>query len=287
MGFTAVKCPSCGSTIELDESREFGFCSYCGTKIVQDRIVVEHKGSISVSGFADEQSLLERASYLLEDGHFSNASLYYDRVLDMNPKCSKAYIGKLLCSLHMTHIIDLKNSNKCLEKYNSFLKAKRFATEAEVSKLEEIEKEVRERLESESEEKEKKLAEMEAQKSRFASELKQEKEYQIKNQKKKTMWLILLTVFSVTALSSFVFALINFYSAVFIHDGNRYIIIMILLLVLILLPSCFGIVYAIKSMKKANQEIDSFFDKCTEYDSFKEEVRNYRIKYKAWKTITF
>ncbi len=41
MSFIALKCPSCGADINLDSNREFGFCSYCGTKIVQDKQVVE------------------------------------------------------------------------------------------------------------------------------------------------------------------------------------------------------------------------------------------------------
>ena len=33
MSVKALKCPSCGADIELDDSREFGFCSYCGSRI--------------------------------------------------------------------------------------------------------------------------------------------------------------------------------------------------------------------------------------------------------------
>ena len=33
MAIRALKCPSCGADITLDDSREFGFCSYCGTQI--------------------------------------------------------------------------------------------------------------------------------------------------------------------------------------------------------------------------------------------------------------
>ena len=27
-------CPNCGGTSDVDESREFAFCSYCGAKIM-------------------------------------------------------------------------------------------------------------------------------------------------------------------------------------------------------------------------------------------------------------
>lgn len=33
MSLKALKCPSCGADISLDDNREFGFCSYCGSRI--------------------------------------------------------------------------------------------------------------------------------------------------------------------------------------------------------------------------------------------------------------
>ena len=32
--FISVKCPDCGAELSIDNSREFAFCSYCGTKIL-------------------------------------------------------------------------------------------------------------------------------------------------------------------------------------------------------------------------------------------------------------
>jgi DNA-directed RNA polymerase subunit RPC12/RpoP len=37
MPMLALICPKCGGSIELDDSREYGFCSYCGTRIVLER----------------------------------------------------------------------------------------------------------------------------------------------------------------------------------------------------------------------------------------------------------
>lgn len=50
MGFVAMKCPSCGANFELDETREFGFCNYCGTKVMQEKTVIEHRGSVKIDG---------------------------------------------------------------------------------------------------------------------------------------------------------------------------------------------------------------------------------------------
>ena len=30
-------CPNCKTNLELDDTREFGFCQYCGTKILLEK----------------------------------------------------------------------------------------------------------------------------------------------------------------------------------------------------------------------------------------------------------
>lgn len=49
MGFIALRCPSCGAEIELDDSRDFAFCSYCGTKMVREKQTVEHNVNIRIN----------------------------------------------------------------------------------------------------------------------------------------------------------------------------------------------------------------------------------------------
>lgn len=49
MAIRALKCPSCGADITLDDSREYGFCSYCGSQIqvgeqVHVHVTHEYKG---------------------------------------------------------------------------------------------------------------------------------------------------------------------------------------------------------------------------------------------------
>ena len=36
MALVPLKCPNCGGEIQLDSSCKFGFCIYCGTKILND-----------------------------------------------------------------------------------------------------------------------------------------------------------------------------------------------------------------------------------------------------------
>lgn len=135
MGFVKLVCPNCGASIELSQDREYGFCTYCGTKIMQDKVVVEHRGRVSVSGVADVQALLDRANLFVEDKQFDKAIEYCERVLDIDPKNCNAYIVKLLSQTQCNRIEDLSTHEKPLEKYDSYNKAIRFASQERKDEL--------------------------------------------------------------------------------------------------------------------------------------------------------
>ena len=96
MGFIAVRCPNCGANIDIDDKRDFGFCTYCGTKVEREKQIVELKGKISVDGISGADALLERAQIILKDRDFETAIIYFNRVLELLPRCSSAYWGKML-----------------------------------------------------------------------------------------------------------------------------------------------------------------------------------------------
>ena len=43
MGFIKAQCTNCGATLDIDDSREFVFCRYCGNKIflISEEIIKE------------------------------------------------------------------------------------------------------------------------------------------------------------------------------------------------------------------------------------------------------
>ena len=96
MGFIELKCPNCSAEIELDDKREFGFCSYCGTKIVQDVQKIEVTGNINidnevkVQGVSTVENLLIRAQQFLDEKDLIKAKEYIDKVLDLDPYNIKA-----------------------------------------------------------------------------------------------------------------------------------------------------------------------------------------------------
>ena len=135
MGFIKLSCPNCGAAIELSEDREFGFCTYCGTKVLQDKVVIEHRGKVSVSGVADVQALLDRAILFLEDNQFDKALEYCERILDIDPRNANAYIAKLMSQTHCNQIENLSKCEKPLNKYSSYNRAVRFAPSDMKAKL--------------------------------------------------------------------------------------------------------------------------------------------------------
>ena len=83
----ALKCPNCGADITLDDTRDFGFCTYCGTKVLLD----EYKKRVDgVPGIAN---LLLRAYDFLKQGNVEKAREYYNRVLDIDIHNNEAILG--------------------------------------------------------------------------------------------------------------------------------------------------------------------------------------------------
>lgn len=130
MAYIKITCPSCGATVEPAGDNDF-FCQYCGTKIVRDKQFIELSGAVSVNGIAGENSLLDRAFLFLEDGDFVEADKYLEKVLDINPRCAKAYIGKLLCQTGLKKLSDLTSLRLPLKNYDYFNKALRFSSAEE------------------------------------------------------------------------------------------------------------------------------------------------------------
>lgn len=84
MAFITLKCPSCRADIQLDNSKEFGFCSFCGTKIIQDKQVVEHR---IINNYENEISgFVALAERYYEKGEYNIAEVYYEKVIALDPK---------------------------------------------------------------------------------------------------------------------------------------------------------------------------------------------------------
>lgn len=108
-----VKCPTCGSEANIDESREFGFCSYCGTKVIRGKTDVENSGRIAEDEIIEDDINITKADRFLEQGDFGRASIYYYKALDATPESATLYWKLLLCKLNV------RNNKELLQKYTS------------------------------------------------------------------------------------------------------------------------------------------------------------------------
>lgn len=90
MGIIAMKCPQCGADIQLDDSREFGFCTYCGTKVMQEKIIVEHKGGVVLDNTEKLKNLHILAERALSSGDNTKAIEYFNEILVECPNDWKA-----------------------------------------------------------------------------------------------------------------------------------------------------------------------------------------------------
>lgn len=127
MGFIELKCKTCGALMKIDENDHTARCFYCGNAMVEDKKIVELVGSIGIEGMASMQSLLERSFLFIEDGNFDKASEYLEKVLDIAPKCAKAYWGKLLCTQKTRRDEDLIKLPYTLDGLNDYKKAAAFS----------------------------------------------------------------------------------------------------------------------------------------------------------------
>ena len=82
--------------------------------------------------------LLRRAFLFLEDADWDRADEYCEKVLDANPECARAYLGKLMVTLHVTRQELLAEVPKPLDSDPNYRKALRFADDALARELRDV-----------------------------------------------------------------------------------------------------------------------------------------------------
>ena len=73
--------------------------------------------------------LLKRAFIALEDGEFDRADAFCEQVLNLEPECGEAYLGKLLAELRLKTKENLKDVSFTFTQSGNFNKAMRFGDE--------------------------------------------------------------------------------------------------------------------------------------------------------------
>ena len=87
------------------------------------------KETVISSGNANTVPLLKRAFMFLEDGDWCSADEYCEKVLDIDPECAEAYLGKLMAQLHVSTQEELKEQPKCFDDNKYYKKALRYSSD--------------------------------------------------------------------------------------------------------------------------------------------------------------
>ncbi len=87
------------------------------------------KQTVVSGGNANTAPLLKRAFMFLEDGDWSSADEYCEKVLDIDPENARAYLGKLMAELQVHKQENLKNQPQPFTGNNNYQKALRFGDE--------------------------------------------------------------------------------------------------------------------------------------------------------------
>ncbi|MBR4727531.1 MAG: zinc ribbon domain-containing protein [Clostridia bacterium] len=102
MGFVALKCPACGADISLDDSKEFGFCSFCGTKVMQEKIIVEHKGTVKMDESDKYQNMIKLANNAFQAKNMQEAYKYYTKALELSQSSALPVFRKAICAAYLS-----------------------------------------------------------------------------------------------------------------------------------------------------------------------------------------
>ena len=101
-------------------------------KIAEEKTPTESKKETvdMSSGNATTDTLLRRVFMFLEDGDWSSADEYCERVLDLDPENAGAYLGKLMSKLRVRKQEQLRDAGRPFDRENAYQKVMRFADES-------------------------------------------------------------------------------------------------------------------------------------------------------------
>ena len=93
MSLVALKCPNCGGSLDLEDSRDFAFCQYCGTKILikeeigRQRVVVDRSEEL--------KNTLRLAVMSFSQRDLDKVGALADKALELDANCLDAWRLKI------------------------------------------------------------------------------------------------------------------------------------------------------------------------------------------------
>lgn len=116
MDFKQLICPACGGSIQIDDSKSFGFCSYCGSKIqLAERFVVKHSGNVAVDTTSVVNGLCKKGFQEIDRNMLNEASITFNKAAEYDCEKVEVVIGKMLTCPIYDH-----RKNVCRTKFDKY-----------------------------------------------------------------------------------------------------------------------------------------------------------------------
>ena len=109
-----------------------------GVDKIMGKGAVAAPAAVNAAANATVDSLLDRAWMFLEDEDYQKAHEYLERVLDIDPRNSRAYLGNVLATLQIPSLAAIDTKVVCLDTFKDFERAMRFASDSERQELENV-----------------------------------------------------------------------------------------------------------------------------------------------------
>ncbi len=130
MALVALKCPHCAGNIELDETREFGFCMYCGSKVM---IQKEVNVFIDTTEKRQEANLMPIIRRSYQDGNISETLELIDKVIDAGTADADIWAMRGMClwallEIEFWNALTTARHNDALRGASSIFKKKKYSS---------------------------------------------------------------------------------------------------------------------------------------------------------------
>lgn len=94
MALKALKCPNCDANIQVDDNRDYGFCSYCGAQVqIREVVEVRYSGEIQINdpnGNGYEHQM-EKGTAFMKIGEYYKAEQVFYRLINEYPGRPEGY----------------------------------------------------------------------------------------------------------------------------------------------------------------------------------------------------
>lgn len=86
----SLKCPNCNGDVQMDDAREFGFCMFCGTKLMNQK----NEMNLRLDESNKLVNLLKNAKVQLQLCNYGTALTLADEALRIDADCQDALLVK-------------------------------------------------------------------------------------------------------------------------------------------------------------------------------------------------